>query len=370
MMQDLWEILLNLWAESAWLLNTFALVFCTLLTRFIAKKIFDRIARQLNKTENLYDDAFLEAARKPVGWLIIVVGLSWAAGIVGRHSEVELFKHIGDIRELSVVFLLAWFAVRFIKYVENNLRKSGFEEHRMDYATAAAIGKLLRASVVITAFLTVMQTLGFSISGVLAFGGIGGIAIGFAARDMLANFFGALMIFMDRPFSVGDWVKSPDKDIEGTVEDIGWRLTRIRTFDQRPLYVPNALFTEIVVINPSKMLNRRIYETVGVRYTDIAVLPEILEDIRKMLSSHEAIDQDRTMMVNFNLFGPSSLDFFIYTFTKTTVWTEFHAVKEDVLFKVSDIIEQHGAEIAFPTQTIHLDETEKHIMEGLRETRE
>ena len=104
-----------------------------------------------------------------------------------------------------------------------------------------------------------MQALGYSISGVLAFGGIGGIAVGFAAKDLLANFFGGLMIYLDRPFSVGDWIRSPDKNIEGTVEEIGWRLTRIRTFDKRPLYVPNSTFTQISVENPSRMLNRRIY---------------------------------------------------------------------------------------------------------------
>ena len=116
-----------------------------------------------------------------------------------------------------------------------------------------AMAKLLRLSVIITAGLVVLQTLGFSISGVLAFGGVGGIAVGFAARDLLANFFGGLMIYLDRPFSVGDWVRSPDRNIEGTVERIGWRLTVIRTFDKRPLYVPNSVFANIAVENPSRM---------------------------------------------------------------------------------------------------------------------
>jgi MscS family membrane protein len=225
----------------------------------------------------------------------------------------------------------------------------------VDQTTAAAVGKLLRAAVIIIGVLMVLQGLGFSVSGVLAFGGIGGIAIGFAARDMLANFFGALMIFLDRPFSVGDWIRSPDREIEGTVEEIGWRLTRIRTFDQRPLYVPNSVFTSLAVENPSRMLNRRIYETIGVRYDDVSVLGKIIVDVTSMLKAHPAIDLSRTLMVNFVEFGPSSLDFFIYTFTRTTVWTEFHEIKQDVLFRIADIIAEHGAEIAFPTQTVHID---------------
>jgi MscS family membrane protein len=207
----------------------------------------------------------------------------------------------------------------------------------------------------ITAALMGLQTLGFSISGVLAFGGIGGIAVGFAARDLLANFFGALMIFLDRPFAVGDWIRSPDRDIEGTVEEIGWRLTKIRTFDQRPLYVPNAIFASLAVENPQNMRNRRIYETIGLRYDDLEVLQPILEDIRKMLQKHPAIDTRRTLMVNFVSFGASSLDFFIYTFTKTTVWTEFHEIKEKILFEIAAIVARRGAEIAFPTQTLHVD---------------
>ena len=116
--------------------------------------------------------------------------------------------------------------------------------------------------------LMVLQSLGVSVSGLLAFGGIGGIAVGFAAKDMLANFLGGLSIYLDRPFAVGDWIRSPDRSIEGTVEDIGLRVTRIRTFDQRPLYVPNSTFSSVSLENPSRMTNRRIYETIGVRYED------------------------------------------------------------------------------------------------------
>jgi len=202
--------------------------------------------------------------------------------------------------------------------------------------------------------LTALQTLGFSISGVLAFGGVGGIAVGFAAKDLLANFFGGFIIHLDRPFKVGDWIRSPDRNIEGTVEHIGWRLTTIRTFDKRPLYVPNAVFTTIAVENPSRMTNRRISETIGIRYADVHSMQKIVEEIREMLKNHEEIDSNQTLIVNFLAFNASSLDIMLYTFTKTTEWVRFHEIKEDVLLKVSDIIESHGAEIAFPTRTLHL----------------
>ena len=224
-----------------------------------------------------------------------------------------------------------------------------------DLTTANAVGKLLRIAVIITAALTVLQTLGVSISGVLAFGGIGGIAVGFAAKDLLANFFGGLMVYLDRPFAVGDWIRSPDRQIEGTVEQIGWRLTIIRTFDQRPLYIPNSVFATISLENPSRMLNRRIYETIGLRYDDVDKVQPIVEEVRQMLQEHPDIDTGKTLMVNFNAFGPSSLDFFIYTFTRTTNWVAYHGIKEQVLLKVYEIIDHHGAEIAFPSQTVYIE---------------
>jgi MscS family membrane protein len=225
----------------------------------------------------------------------------------------------------------------------------------MDYTTVNAISKLSRVVVIITAVLIALQSLGYSISGVLAFGGVGGIAVGFAAKDLLANFFGGFIIHLDRPFKVGDWVRSPDRNIEGTVEHIGWRLTTIRTFDQRPLYVPNATFTTIAVENPSRMFNRRISETIGIRFADVNQMADIVSDIRSMLENHDEIEaSQRTLIVNFVAISASSLDIMIYTFTKTTQWTRFHEIKQDVLLKISAIIESYGAEVAYPSRALYL----------------
>ena len=339
----------------AWMLDVFLIVLATAVVRFIVKLALDRVARHFAGTQNLYDDAMLEAARRPLGLAIWVIGISLAAEAVAKNTDTEIFSKIDVVRDVAVVLLLVWFATRFISFIEEHLVDAGYGKATIDQTTATAISKLLRATVIITGALLALEAFGFSISGVLAFGGIGGIAVGFAARDMLANFFGALMIFLDRPFSVGDWIRSPDREIEGTVEEIGWRLTRIRTFDKRPLYIPNSVFTSLAVENPSNMLNRRIYETVGLRYDDIGVMGAIVADVEAMLRGHEAIDTQQTLMVNFVEFGASSVDFFVYCFTKTTVWTEFHVIKQDVLLKIAAIVAQHGAEIAFPTQTLHIE---------------
>ena len=335
-----------------WAVEVFAVVLATATVRLIVKILFDRLARQLDKTHTMYDDALLEAARRPLGLGIWLLGVSFAAELVGAQSDAEIYQYVHNIRDVLVVWLLIWFALRFIRAVETTMLAQGYRSRPVDQTTTQAVGKLLRATILITGVLLLLDAFGFSISGVLAFGGIGGIAVGFAARDLLANFFGALMIFLDRPFSVGDWIRSPDQDVEGTVEDIGWRLTRIRTFDKRPLYVPNSAFTSISVENPSRMTNRRIYETIGLRYEDVGALESVVSEVESMLRSHEDIDTQQTLMVNFVSFGPSSLDFFVYCFTKTTDWVTFHGIKQDVLFKIAGIIAAHGAEIAFPTQTL------------------
>jgi len=340
--------------EHAWAIEVFLIVLATAVVRYVVKIIFDRVARKVAVTHNLYDDALFEAARLPLGAGIWVMGIALAAEAVGGTTQAEIFDYVDTVRDVAVVWLLAWFALRFIKFVEAHVVDKEYREMPVDPTTAKAVGKLLRATVIITGVLLALQAFGFSISGVLAFGGIGGIAIGFAARDLLANFFGALMIFLDRPFSVGDWIRSPDREVEGVVEEIGWRLTCIRTFDKRPLYVPNSVFASLTVENPSRMLNRRIYETVGLRYEDIGVMEDVVRDVKAMLENHPDIDTSQTLMVNFVSFGESSLDFFIYTFTKTTVWTEFHAIKQDVLLQMAQIIERHGAQVAFPTQTLHV----------------
>lgn len=346
-------------SDSTWGLITqvFLVVFGVMLANFILGRLLNRLHRYLKKTPIKWDDAFIDALRKPVRILVWIVGIAFAAEIVQKTTDAIIFDAIDPIRTIGVIATITWFLVRFINGVEVNylsLQEEAAEP--VDRTTVDAIAKLLRVSVIITAALVAMQTLGFSISGVLAFGGIGGIAVGFAAKDLLANFFGGLMVYLDRPFAVGDWIRSPDKDIEGTVERIGWRLTCIRSFDKRPIYVPNAVFTSIAVQNPSRMSHRRIYENIGIRYDDVAQMESITRDVKAMLIEHPAIDNGQTLMVNFNAFNASSLDFFVYCFTHTTVWTEYHEIKQDVLLKIAEIIRRHGAEIAFPTRTLHVPE--------------
>jgi MscS family membrane protein len=341
----------GLTADNVWIVQVFAVVLATALISLVARRLLRKLGSKVHLTANRLDDVVFAALLRPTGWIIWLQGLAIAADVILVETGSELFSYADSMRDIGVLVCITWFVLGIIRGSEDVYIRTA---EQMDKTTALALGKLLRLVVIITATLVILQTLGYSISGVLAMGGVGGIAVGFAAKDLLANFFGGLIVYLDRPFAVGDWIRSPDREIEGTVETIGWRVTVIRNFQSQPMYVPNSVFTTVIVENPSRMHNRRIYETIGLRYSDLTNMDKVVGEVEAMLRQHEAIDADKTMMVNFNKFGASSLDFFIYCFTRTTRWVEFHQVKQDVMLQIANIIQANHAEIAFPTSTIHL----------------
>ena len=333
------------------------IVLATMILHFIVVHITKRLQPKFEATSSLWDETLLFAIRKPLGLLIWVLGLSFAAVLVDVKSQNQIiFYAMGTLRNILITSTIVWFLIRFIRKFEELMIKNRKHKKHIDKTAIHAVAQILIATVIISAILIGLSLFGIPISGIVAFGGVGGLAVGFAAKDLLANFFGGLMIVLDRPFSVGDWIRSPDKQIEGTVEHIGWRLTRIRTFDKRPLYVPNGMFSTVSVENPSRMTNRRIYTKIGVRYDDATKIDTLLKDIKKMLQNHPEIDTNQTLMVNLVEFAASSLNFMIYTFTKTTDWVKFQAIQQDVFLKIIEIITAHDAECAFPTQTVHIPE--------------
>jgi MscS family membrane protein len=288
-----------------------------------------------------------------------VVGLAYAAHIVHRDKGGFFLEFIQPLRDIAIIACGAWFLFRLIDNAAHNMlvlrARQQDDDRSVDRTTIDALSKLSRFMVIVISVVMVMHVMGFSVSGVLAFGGLGGIAVGFAAKDLLANFFGGLTIYMDRPFVVGETIRSPDKTIEGKVEHIGWRLTRLRSLSKSAIYVPNALFTTIVVENISRISNRRIREEIGIRYADIALMSAIVSDVRAMLAAHSQVDHAEELNVSFDRMTDSALNFSINVFTFPLAMQAFLEVKQEILLSVAAIISQHGAEIAFPTQTICIE---------------
>ena len=255
-------------------------------------RLFDKKTQLIVERSNYYwDNIIWFALWRPVNWLIMLMGGSMALRVVAESEQLFISDYLPLLQKIALLLLIAWIFWRLVYQTEQTF----IADDDKDTTTVTAIAKLAKLSIIIIISLSVIQTLGVSISGVLAFGGMGGLVVGMAAKDLLSNLFGALMVYMDKPFKVGDWIRSPDKSIEGTVEAIGWRVTRIRTFDKRPLYVPNSLFTQIVVENPSRMSNRRIKETFALRYRDVDRVAGIIKAVRQMLEQHPDIDSQQTL---------------------------------------------------------------------------
>uniref|UniRef100_UPI0034DE5762 mechanosensitive ion channel family protein n=1 Tax=Candidatus Thiodubiliella endoseptemdiera TaxID=2738886 RepID=UPI0034DE5762 len=305
------------------------------------------VARQAGKTKNRLDDHLIKAVSLPLKSLIwfglIFFSINLFKGEIGFLTKVITYIDIVPI------FILTWAIIRIMSGVENYLIE---KKSNINNDSVRLIVRLTKLLIIISIALGIAQELGFSVSGLLTFGGVGGIVIGFAAKDMLSNIFGGLMLQMDRPFSTGDWIRS--SQFEGTVEKIGWRMTRIRTFSKNPIYIPNSIFTSIPIETPSRMTNRRIKEVIGIRYDDIAQIPIIVDEVETLLKKHKEIDQSEPLRVYFNYFNASSLDFNVYAFTKTTDKNEYQRVKQKILLQIAGVIAKHKAEIAYPTQTLNI----------------
>lgn len=304
---------------------------------------------------HIWQAAILESLLAPLRGLTWVIGLTVAIGVLTRGRDFSLLSEFfRPTRDVVVIGIIIWFLLRAVGGVEAALRAQAQRKGQtLDPTAADAIGKLVRAAIIITGVLVVMQTLGFSISGIVAFGGIGGIAIGFAAQGLVANLFGGLTIYASRPFVVGEWIIMPGTEVMGEVQDIGWRATRVMGFDRRPFYVPNALFNTAVLINHSRMTARRIQEHIHLRYGDLDKVEAIVAETNRMLGGYPGIQHD-FFIFRFDTCGDFALKLFLYAFTTDTGYTEYMVTKEDLLLKIAAIVRKHGAEIAVPTSTIHM----------------
>ncbi len=318
----------------------------------IALRRFERISAG---TSNIWDDVVLEAARKPLPVLIWLSGIFVAAYVHYDSLQQSLPVLLVHARTISLTLCVAWFFFVLIRQGVDGVRAHQIGQgQELDLTTIHGIAKVARITVVVLTGLVIIQSLGFSISGVLAFGGVGGIAIGFAAKDFLANLLGGLMLHLDRPFKLGESIRSPDKQLEGQVEYIGWRQTALRSRNMDMIYVPNSVFNSIVLVNLSRRSHRRIEETIGLRYEDLSQIEAICAEARAMLLSRPDIDSSKEVIVSFNSYWESSLNLMVQAYTSSIDGVRFSESKQSVLLAIAEIVARHGADFAFPTRTINL----------------
>lgn len=318
-------------------------------------RTYQFLFKRFSKIKKTWPINLLQSLNRPVILFLWFVFITWIWQKIEKEVFAKpLFTHWFVLYKVVAVLTLFAIVMSFIHYMQKSLLKQlpRSERTKTNKTSVIAVAQLLRLITIVLLILMLLQVTGIPVSALLAIGGMGTVAIGFAAKDTLENYMGGAMIFFDRPFGVGDWIKLPTQNIEGTVEQIGWRLTKVIAFDKQPFYVPNRIFSNVIIINPSRMTNRRIRKTVGVRYQDYKVVAPIVEAIQVMLDNHEDLDHSVTTFVNLVELNESSLDILVYAFTKTTNWVEYQGIQQTVLLEIVSIITQHGAECAFPTRTL------------------
>lgn len=345
-----------------WLIQIAIVIFLTIAVNLTQIFILRYLQKPLTADKWIWHQSVVEGISRPLTILIWVLGTAFCIDILYVKFVSSVYEtdfSLEMVRTIAIIAAITWFAYRTVKIYRREYIKLKTDAGIVYDASLVDItSKISVITIIVLGALAVMQALDVNVAGILAFGGVGGIAVAFAAKDLIASYFGGLMLHLDQPFKVGDNVSSFDMEIKGTIESIGWRQVIIRRFDTRLLYVPNSAFSTISVLNRRRKTNRLIDEYVGIRYDDAQQIKPIVDEIRQMLLNHDGLDEvrmgNRWPAVHFVRFAPSSLDIRIYCYTKDTSWNGWLATKEDVLIKTMDIVVANNAEVAFPTSTIHL----------------
>ncbi len=336
----------NIWWQLGTSLAIF--LFALLLRGLFARFIFNMIIALTHKTRTELDRALITAFEGPLKFLIVVIGLY--AALHCLPFSPAFFSILNGLFRSGVVVFFAW---GLFNLAGSDVYSGLSEKYSFDRSIAEFLTKVLRAVIIALTAIVIAQEWDYDVNGFLAGLGLGGLAFALAAKDALANLFGGLVIIMDKPFETGDWILTPS--VEGTVEEISFRSTRVRTFANAQVTVPNSVIANQAVTNWTRMKKRRVSFHLGVTYkTGRSKLQHCIARIKTMLEKHPDVHPDM-IFVRFNEFSDSSLDIFIYFFTRTTKWVEYLRIKEDVNYKIMDILEAEGVAIAFPSRSIYLE---------------
>ncbi len=345
-----------LWGVPIWRLAIAAvIIFLGFLSRKLIVGLFKRsLASLAEGTKAQWDDDLVAMMPTPLSVAIQLVLWYFALGFL------ELPEEPFDVRtvafqglQIAISGTVAWVLFRLIDVATLAMaRLSEKTSSKLDDQIVPLLRKTAKVLIGVTVFVMVVQNLGYSVTSLLASLGVGGLALALAAKDTVANLFGSVVIFTDRPFQVGDWVEFDG--IQGDVEEVGFRTTRIRRFDKSLVTVPNSTFSTTAITNHSARPKRRIDITVGVTYeTKAAQIQKLVEALRALIDSHEGLDRG-FQFVHFVDMGATSLNIRVYCFTVSTHWVTHLKVQETLMLKIMELVEAHGLEFAFPTQTIYL----------------
>jgi len=315
---------------------------------FIRKQVLSFV----KSTKHNIDDKIYLSLKKPISYLIYLSTFVFAFTFINLPLNINNFVHI--IFKTFFIFIIFYSMHNLIHYFSDSFIKI---TSTLNKNMGKTINNILTSALKIIIFLigtiSILKEWGIDISGFIASLGLGGLAFALAAKDTASNIFGGILIFSDKPFFIGDWIKTPD--VEGIIEEIGLRSTKIRTFAQAYVSIPNANLMNSAIINWTRMGKRRIKMNIGLTYdTNKSQMQTIIKEFKKLLQDDEDINND-TIFIHFSEFNDSSLDIFCYFFTNTTKWGKYMAVKERINFELMTIVEKHNASFAFPSTSLYVE---------------
>lgn len=350
-LRTFWESTVNM--DSIWwqLAVTTLIILVVLLIRgLFTRLIFGMILRLTYKTKTDLDRALLYAFEAPLRFLLVAAGSYFALSYIPLPPAVLNF--VANLFRSAIIVFVTW---GLYNVVGGDFSTRIREKLKVEEIVAGFATKVLRFIIIALGISIIAQEWNYDVSGFMAGLGLGGLAFALAAKDAVSNLFGGLIIILDKPFAVGDWILT--SSVEGTVEEMNFRSIKVRTFANALVTVPNAVVSNEAITNWTRMHKRRIFFRLGVTYTTPrAKLQNCVNKIKELLENHPDVHPD-LIMVRFEQFADSSLDIFIYFFTKTKVWSEFLAIREDINFKIMEILEGEGVSVAFPSRSIYFENT-------------
>lgn len=318
--------------------------------KLFIKYIYQLILNMSRRSPTTFFTQLLLSFEKPLQWLFVIIGLYIAVDYFPYLAQTNIL--FSRIIQSSVVIIIAWGLFNFVGSVPLFFSKLDEQTNvKLDEIVIPFITKGLRLAIVAIAISIIAQIFSYPIGGFIAGLGLGGLAFALAAQDALANLFGGFVIITERPFSIDDWIETPS--VEGTVEDITFRSTKVRTFAQAVVTVPNSTLANEPITNWSEMGKRRVSSSFIITYsTATERVKRTVEKIEQFLKEHDAIHQE-TIFVAFDEFHDYGIEIMLYFFTKTTVWGEYVKIKEEVNFKIMEILEAEDVKIAIPSYRVY-----------------
>ncbi len=341
--------------EIAWIAEIVIGVALLICASFGVKHLLKYLRRRLLGLSPEWREKIDYIVLPPFKLFLWSVGILYGIEIIARRIQFTAVSgHVTPLRNIALTISITWLVLRWKNvFQQAYCAKSSQGILGVDRGIIHALGRLFGVIVFLLAGMAILQILGISILPLVAFGGIGAAAVGFAAKDMIANFFGGFMLYVNQPFMIGDFILLPEKNIEGHVEEIGWYLTSIRDKEKRPLYIPNNMFSNQFVVNASRMSHRRIRDLISIRAEDVDKLPMVVSEIKKIFEANPYIDKNLPILVFFEGFKDFSVGILIDAYCLLTREDAYLALKQSIFLEIEKTLALHEVAMPLPT-SLHI----------------